>query len=96
MQGFTNKQIHQEDEYIFPYHYLDLGVEQYKFLWNIEYLNYIKAIKDLLKPFSGQFVLDAGCGDGRFCYELKDENIKIVGLDFSGQSIRLPKPLILM
>jgi len=54
---------------------------------NIEYLSYLRLVKELLQPFHGQPVLDVGCGDGRFCYELKDEHVELSGVDFSERAI---------
>ena len=36
-------------------------------------------------------LLDVGCGDGRFCYEMKNEKIKITGLDYSKKAIQFAK-----
>lgn len=90
MKNLTRKQL-QEREYNFPYHYLDLNGDEYKLIRNIEYLSYLKIVKSLLKPFTGQLILDAGCGDGRFCYELKNEKAKIIGVDFSEKAIKFAK-----
>lgn len=87
MTKLTAQQEHQEVDYNFPYHYLDLKIEEYK-LRQIEYLNYLRLVKESLKPFKGQLVLDAGCGDGRFCYEVRNENLKMVGVDYSERAIR--------
>jgi len=86
MNQLTEKQMHQEASYDFPYHYLDLlKVEE---LGHIEKLSCLKIVKNLIKPFNGQLILDAGCGDGRFCYELRDEKVKTVGVDFSERAIK--------
>ncbi len=87
MVRFTRKQQCQETQYGLPYHYRDLLNEEYKFLYSIEYLSYLRVVRDLLKPFKGRFLLDAGCGDGRFCYELRNDNIKLVGVDYSERAI---------
>jgi len=81
----------QESEYVFPYHYLDLKVEIYKYVHYIEYLTLIKIVKNLLKPFKGQKILDVGCGDGRFCFELNKENVKITGIDYSKRALVFAK-----
>jgi SAM-dependent methyltransferase len=82
-----DKQQIQEDGYDFPYHYMDLRSEEYRLLLHLDYISRLKVVKDLLKPFVGQRVLDAGCGDGRFCYELKGENVEVVGVDFSERAV---------
>lgn len=84
------QQISQEEQYIFPYHYIDLS-QELKLFQDISYLSYLKIIKELLSPFKGQIILDAGCGDGRLCYELKRENVIIIGVDYSEKAINFAK-----
>lgn len=86
----TYKQQIQEDEYDFPYHYFDLKCELIKFKY-IRYLNIIDHVKSILKPFCNQVILDAGCGDGRFCYELRNEKVKLIGIDFSERAVGFAK-----
>lgn len=86
--NLTNKQQIQENQYGFPYHYLDLGSEEYKYIWNVEPLQKLKKVIELLIEFNVKSVLDAGCGDGRFAYELGDTTIKYLGVDFSESAIR--------
>lgn len=90
MPQLSKEQIQQESEYQFPYHYLDF-IASYGSLKFIEYLTCIEIIKELIKPYNGQLILDVGCGDGRFCYEIKKENVKIIGLDFSQKAINFAK-----
>ena len=73
----------QESEYIFPYHYLDLWVDEYKLVRNIPYFSYLNIVKGFLT--SGK-VLDAGCGDGRFSFEIMS-NLEVVGVDYSENAI---------
>ena len=54
-------------------------------------MNHMEQVKNLLKPYNSQLILDAGCGDGRFCHELSKENIRIVGVDFSKNAIGFAK-----
>jgi len=84
---WTEEQVIQEVGYEFPYHYLDLRCDEYRLMLHVDYISRLRVVKDLLKPFEGQRVLDAGCGDGRFCYELKNENIEIVGVDYSERAL---------
>jgi ubiquinone/menaquinone biosynthesis C-methylase UbiE len=83
----TAEQEVQEVSYDFPYHYLDLRADEYRLILHVEYVSRLQTVKDLLKPFEGQRVLDAGCGDGRFCYDMKNENVEIVGVDFSERAL---------
>ncbi len=91
MEELTKEQKVQEEEYVFPYHYLDLASDYHKYLSFIEYkllFNHIKEIvSDLMNPSGETKFLDAGCGDGRFCYELKDLGCEIVGVDYSERAI---------
>lgn len=83
----SKHQHNQEKQYNFPYHYLDLVVDEYKFVRNIEMLSRLKIIKQKLVKFKGKSILDVGCGDGRFCYELMKEGIKVEGIDYSEQAL---------
>lgn len=91
IEKLTALQQSQEDEYIFPYHYADLFFELYKQIYCLDYLSMLRTIKELLEPFEGQRILDAGCGDGRFCHELRGENVKVVGIDFSQKALAFAK-----
>ena len=91
MRKLTKRQKFQEEEYDFPYHYLDLKVDIYRLIRYIEYLSLINIVKNLLRPFHRQLILDAGCDDGRFCYELRNEDVRVVGVDFSESAIRFAK-----
>ena len=89
MADLTSKQLAQEQDYSFPYHYLDIVSDEDR-LMSIEYLSYIKKVKSLLK--TGKKILDIGCGDGRFCYEVgQNDDINISGLDYSERAIRFAK-----
>lgn len=83
----TTRQAIQEVGYEFPYHYLDLRSDEYRLILHVDYISRLQVVKDLLLPLEGQKVLDAGCGDGRFCYELRNENVDIQGVDFSERAL---------
>ena len=91
MVQLTTTQQLQENEYSFPYHYMDLAENPLTIFWSIEYLSYINIVKNIIKPTSNKTILDAGCGDGRFCYEMNKVGAKIVGIDFSESAIRFAK-----
>ena len=94
----VNKLQLQEDEYIFPYHYLtnlDNNVPSiYKRLsWAYEYITYIdfvrKYIKEKLKPDT---MLDIGCGDGYLVNSFDyDTNKLYKGIDISERAIGFAK-----
>jgi 2-polyprenyl-3-methyl-5-hydroxy-6-metoxy-1,4-benzoquinol methylase len=81
--NIPKKQEKQESEYSFPYHYLDL-IEGFRL---VEYLDYIRLVKKLVQD--EKKILDAGCGDGRFCFELKEK--EIIGIDYSKKAINFAK-----
>lgn len=85
----TRQQRIQEAEYLLPIHYLDL-VPQLRYVWVISE-SYWRIVAELIAPFCGQRVLDAGCGDGRLCYNLRKENLKLTGIDFSARAIAFAK-----
>lgn len=87
MTELSPQQRIQEERYRFPYHYLSLGVDEYRYFWHIEYLELLAAVKRLLGPLEGLRILDAGCGDGRFTYELSGEPCVPVGIDLSERAI---------
>jgi SAM-dependent methyltransferase len=81
----TPEQQIQEDEYLLPMHYLDL-IPQLEYMWKIPE-SYRKICRELLGPLKGQRVLDACCGDGRMCYNLRNDDLKLVGIDYSARAI---------
>jgi len=54
MRELTEKQQVQEDEYLFPYHYIDLFYTGPVKLYNLGYLSMLSIIKDMLQPFAGK------------------------------------------
>ncbi len=91
MNSLTKEQQNQEDLYSFPYHYLDLGSEEYRLLRRIEGIAKIRLIKDFILKNKFKKILDVGCGDARLFYEIKSFNGKLVGVDYSDQAIRFAK-----
>jgi 2-polyprenyl-3-methyl-5-hydroxy-6-metoxy-1,4-benzoquinol methylase len=87
----TTPQQRQEDQYSFPYHYLDLCLERFRVLDNAWYLTKLEAVRELLGPLEGRRLLDAGCGDGRLCYELAGQGVSVVGIDSSAKAIAFAK-----
>ncbi len=87
MDQLSEQQQVQEEQYRFPYHYLDVALDIYRRVRFLDYLSNLRAIKELAGPFTGQRLLDAGCGDGRFCHELRDQNVSVVGVDYSERAL---------
>lgn len=86
-----NIQNIQEKEYEIPYHYLITADRLIAFPEKLiacpHYIYYLTTIQNLLTPFTGQEILDIGCGDGRFCHDMRNENVQISGIDYSQQAI---------
>ncbi|MEM1510032.1 MAG: class I SAM-dependent methyltransferase [Thermofilaceae archaeon] len=95
MKPNPSREAIQEKEYIIPYHYLDLAIDIYKDLWFISRRCLLEVIKRILKKELGdlkdKWILDAGCGDGRFCYEMRNEGANLIGVDFSYRAIQFAK-----
>lgn len=79
--------IEPDDRYFFPYHYLDLKADEYRLILHHEYVSRLNIVKGLLDLSMGQFILDAGCGDGRFLYEIRDEPVVRIGIDCSERAL---------
>jgi 2-polyprenyl-3-methyl-5-hydroxy-6-metoxy-1,4-benzoquinol methylase len=75
----------QEDEYRFPYHYLDLFPKCA--YWFLTERSYRAIVTELLGPSAGRRVLDVGCGDGRLCYELVRAGWDVTGIDYSERAV---------
>jgi len=77
----------QESQYIFPYHYLSLHDELYRRFIHKHYLSLLELVRELSDIKPGEHILDAGCGDGRFCYEIRNDNANVIGIDYSERAI---------
>ena len=95
MKEFTDTQLHQENSYHIPYHYGSLISKEdmlNNFSQHARYQNVIKRIKEFKN--NSIKVLDIGCGDGRFAYDLsKEEDLKIeyTGIDYSNNALNFAK-----
>jgi len=91
-----NKFEYQENQYIFPYHYIAYLDDQNNVVnhrsldWGFKYFCYLLRIKDLVEELNPSSILDVGCGEGRFLGLLRN-NIKKVGVDLSPKPIRFAK-----
>ena len=92
--AFTEKQQTQESEYVFPYHYLDIARKEiallefydsrYRMKRGIEFFQLGKDLK----------ILDAGCGDGRFLYEMRKSGATLYGVDYSKKALEFAKVFV--
>ena len=87
---FNRKQQVQEELYRFPYHYADL-YPGYCPLYVAPYLALLKYAKDCLHLASGESILDLGCGDARFVYEMRNDNAEVIGIDYSEKALSFAK-----
>ena len=87
--ALSDKQSIQENEYIFPYHYLDM-LPRFEYML-LTFKSYRKIVVNLSAPYDGSKVLDAGCGDGRLVYELCKHNLNVTGVDYSENAIAFAK-----
>lgn len=95
------KQLLQDEEYSFPYHYIpkykDGFTQNYNWSWGKQYASAIEFILNEIKK-DDQYVksiVDIGCGDGRITKELSEtfNNKKILGIDYSSKAINLARVL---
>jgi 2-polyprenyl-3-methyl-5-hydroxy-6-metoxy-1,4-benzoquinol methylase len=96
----TEKRRIQEEEYIFPYHYIprfESGVftQTMNINWGFEYLSTMEFLLGLLKDIPFKSLIDVGCGDGRFCSEAAKRfpGKRICGIDVSERAISLARAL---
>lgn len=85
---FRQKNI-QETQYSFPYHYIPLwDGDEYCFArtmnWGYLYLSYLYFIVNKVSKHNFDSLLDVGCGDGRFLYEVsqKIHGKRFIGIDY--------------
>ena len=93
-----DKQIHQEEQYGFPYHHIP-SFKKGRFShvriwpWGYMYMGCLEAVLNYIgrKPFIS--LLDIGCGDGRLLYEARKQfsHATLAGNDYSEHAIALAK-----
>ncbi len=92
--SLSDRQIIQENEYEYPYHYIPRwdGVhfsQTQSLSWGYEYISYLYFILEKAEKIGFESLLDLGCGDGRFLRELtkKSSGKQVIGLDYSQRAI---------
>jgi len=96
--SFPKEKLLQEAEYDIPYHYLVnwrslLGFPE-KLQTCPTYLYYLQEIIAKMGHMErGMKVLDAGCGDGRLIYELRNRgcSAQLTGVDYSERAIQFAR-----
>ena len=96
--SLAREQEIQEEQYAFPYHYIPRndknGFSIIRSLrWGYEYMAYIEFVLSKLSHMQFDSLLDVGCGDGRFLYEIKKifPEKQLFGLDYSEKAIAFAK-----
>lgn len=94
MNTLESQQIIQENAYEYPYHYIpkwdgNSFSQTHTLAWGYEYVSYLHFVLDKVSRMGFESVLDVGCGDGRFLFELAQRfpNKKLVGVDYSNRAI---------
>lgn len=82
----------QDDEYVFPYHYVPTfePFTPSRIMYSaVEYVGYMQPIVNKLAGMSWQSLLDVGCGDARMIYELMPliGERRVKGIDLSRRAI---------
>lgn len=96
--ALTKEQQAQENEYSFPYHHVaritESGFKQLFFWgWAAEYMGGIHVVTKLVQGIEFASLIDIGCGDGKFLYELSkvSDNKRFVGIDYSPRAVSFAK-----
>jgi 2-polyprenyl-3-methyl-5-hydroxy-6-metoxy-1,4-benzoquinol methylase len=90
----------QEDEYVFPYHYVTQfknGKFKQHFVdvWGINYAITLDFVLQRVEDYAPASIVDIGCGDGRLTREIADLECvdRVLGVDFSHRAIDLAKAM---
>jgi SAM-dependent methyltransferase len=94
MTTLSKEQREQEDDYVFPYHYIpslkDGNFSLTRVMrWGYQYIAYLEFVAGKVAGAGFDSLLDVGCGDGRFLCEIKSRfpDKRLAGLDMSEQAI---------
>ena len=92
------KQLLQEGEYEYPYHYIPTwgsgGFSQTRFWsWGFRYLGGFQVVLDILREIQFDSIVDVGCGDGRFLSEAQIyfSGKTLLGIDYSERAVKLAR-----
>lgn len=94
MNKLSDPQKIQENRYEFPYHYIPRWdgnnfTQVLTLRRGYEYLAYINFVSDTAIRIGFESLLDVGCGDGRFLFELRQKvpGKQLMGIDYSKRAI---------
>lgn len=94
-----SKQILQDDDYSFPYHYIpqfdQCYSHTYSWPWGLYYVSAMEYVLEQVKRLNPTSVADIGTGDGRLVRELSKmlPKVQVVGVDYSQRAIGLARAL---
>jgi SAM-dependent methyltransferase len=101
MTESTKEQSLQEREYEYPYHYIPTwdgsDFSQARVLdWGYEYLSYLYFVLDKVNELGFESLMDVGCGDGRFLYEVNRQvsGKRLLGVDYSKRAIEYARVMV--
>ena len=88
----------QEDEYVFPYHYIpEFSANRFSQVknlsWGYLYLARLNRVVEIIRGWEFNSLLDVGCGDGRLLHELHKAMPEktLTGIDFSESPLRFAR-----
>lgn len=93
------RQILQDDDYAFPYHYIPRfkpGYSHtYSWPWGLFYVSAMEFVLDRVKRLKPSSAADIGTGDGRLARELALmlPEARVTGVDYSERAIQLARAL---
>jgi 2-polyprenyl-3-methyl-5-hydroxy-6-metoxy-1,4-benzoquinol methylase len=93
------RQIVQDDDYSFPYHYVPQFspgyTHTYSWPWGLYYVSAMEYVLEQVRRLNPTSVADIGTGDGRLVRELSImlPETRIAGLDYSERAIQLARAL---
>jgi 2-polyprenyl-3-methyl-5-hydroxy-6-metoxy-1,4-benzoquinol methylase len=98
MGKLSEQQVKQEVQYAYPYHYIPQWdghnfSQTQNLALGFEYLSYLHFVMGKAKQIGFKSLLDVGCGDGRFLYEISQRfsDYQLAGLDYSQRAIDFAK-----
>lgn len=84
---FSDKEKLQEKQYKLPYHYIATNDKVY-----LAYSSLLEQVISEVERLNIKGnVLDCGCGDGRFSYELVKRGFNVTGIDISKRALAFAK-----
>ena len=100
LDKLDSKQLLQEEEYEYPYHYIPtwddgrFSQAQY-WSWGFRYLGGIEVVLDQLQRLAFDSLVDIGCGAGRFLREAvtRFPGARLLGVDYSERAIGLAEAM---